>query len=235
MKYLTESQNSALWNRIHGVVFDFDGVLGDTEELQFRKWNLVLKEYGVLITEEEYINNYCGKSSKTEIPELLLKKYPQIPLSQDELVERTQRELRTLFETEAKLVPGALEALRKISAKYKIAICSGENSEQLKMKLDSVRLGEFFSEEVRSDQEKAGKGKPDPAMYILAVKLLGLTPEECVAIEDTASGVISAVTTGLFTIALPNKWTVTQNLSMAERIVTRGWEEFLRDPFPLEL
>lgn len=57
--------------KIEGVVFDFDGVLGDTEVLQYKKWNILLEPYGITIGKEEYIRLYCGKSSATEIPALL--------------------------------------------------------------------------------------------------------------------------------------------------------------------
>lgn len=205
-----------------GIAYDFDGVLGDTEKLQFKKWNIVLKDFGVEISEEEYVRDYCGKSSRTEIPQLLLKRYPQITISQEELVDRTQKVLKKLFETEAKLMPGAKEVLLETSKKFRIAICSGETTEQLEMKLKSVGIAEFFPEEVRSNQEKAGKGKPDPAMYQLAVRQLGLKPTECIAIEDTSVGVESAVAAGLFTIALPNKWTSKQDFSKASLVILEG-------------
>lgn len=219
---------------IKGVVFDFDGVLGNTEILQYEKWNLTLKKFGVRISKEEYIKEYCGRSSKTEVPKLIKEKY-KIPVEEEKLAAEAQKHLKILFKRKAKLMPFALKALKKISKKYKIAIASGETNEQLDMKLKSVRLGKFFPEEIRSTEEKAGKGKPFPDMYLLAAKLIKLKPEECLAFEDTEKGVASAKSAGLFVVALPNEFTISQDFSKADRIVLGGWKEFLKDPYPLNI
>ncbi|MEM5813102.1 MAG: HAD family phosphatase [Candidatus Aenigmatarchaeota archaeon] len=220
--------------RIRGVVFDFDGVLADTERLQYEKWNLVLKKFGVRISKEEYIRDYVGKSSKNEIPKLLKEKY-EIPISEEELYSESQKFLKTLFEKKARIIPFALKALKKISKRYKIAIASGESDKQLSMKLKSVKLENYFPPEVRSTEERAGRGKPYPDMYILAAKLIGLSPKNCLAFEDTEKGVIAAKNAGLYVIALPNDFTIGQDFSKADRVVFGGWKEFLRDPYPLEI
>lgn len=219
---------------IKGVVFDFDGVIADTEKLQYEKWNLVLKKFGIKISKDEYIKYYCGKSSKTEIPKLLKERY-KIPISEEELATKAQEHLKILFKKKAKIMPHALKALKMISKKYKIAIASGENDEQLEMKLRAFKLEKFFPKEVRSTEEKAGRGKPFPDMYIYATRLIGLSPRECVAFEDTEKGVEAAKSAGLFVIALPNDFTKNQDFSKADRIVFGGWKEFLKEPYPLEI
>lgn len=219
---------------IKGVVFDFDGVLADTEKLQYEKWNLVLKKFGIKISKEEYIKHYCGKSSKNEIPRLLKERY-NIPIDEEDIAKRAQEHLKILFKNKAKIMPYALKAIKTISKKYKIAIASGENDEQLEMKLRSVKLEKLFPPEVRSTEEKAGRGKPFPDMYIFATKLIGLSPLECVAFEDTEKGIKAAKSAGLFVIALPNDFTKNQDFSEADRVVFGGWKEFLKNPYPLDI
>ena len=218
--------------KFKGVVFDFDGVLGDTEILQYKKWNILLKPFGIFISEEEYIKEYCGKSSSTEIPKLLKQKYPQIKMSEKEIAENAAKILKDLFKKEAKLMPNSLDAIKFFKENgFKIAICSGKNQEELEMKLSSVGLSDFFSKEHRVTESDAGFAKPHPAMYELAVKKLGLKPNECIAFEDTYAGIASAKGAGLFVIALPNKFTINQDLSKADIVIKGGWPELLKDPF----
>lgn len=215
-----------------GVVLDFDGVLADTKGLQYEKWNIALKPFKIEISKEKYISRYCGKSSATEIPELLKKEYPQITLSENELAKKVSEILKELFKKKAKLMPGALEALKWFKQQgFKMAVCSGKDPAELEMKLQSVGIAEWFPSENRSTQSEAGGlPKPHPAMYELAVKRLGLLPNQCVAFEDTHAGVESAVSAGLYVVAMPNEWSRGQNFSRAHRIIQGGWPVFLANP-----
>ena len=192
-----------------GVIFDFDGVIGDTERLQYLKWNILLKPFGIEISPCEYIEKYCGKSSATEIPWLLKRRYPKIIISEEEMAKRASQILKELFKKKARLIPGALRALNWFKKKgFKMAVCSGKDPKELEMKIDSLQLASWFPPENRvSEAEAAGKPKPDPAMYLLACQRIGLLPNECLAFEDTEIGVEAATKAGLYVIALPNKWT----------------------------
>ncbi|MDI6591793.1 MAG: HAD family phosphatase [Patescibacteria group bacterium] len=216
--------------KFEGVVLDFDGILADTEGLQWKKWNILLEP--IYIDKKEYIADYCGKSSATEIPALLKKRYPQITLSEKEMAEKASQILKELFKKEARLMPGALEALEFFKQKgFKMAVCSAKDPSELEMKLQSVGIAEWFPAENRSTQSEAGgKPKPHPAMYLLACQRLGLKPSQCVAFEDTSAGVESAVNAGFHVIAMPNEWSVGQDFSRAHRIIQGGWKEFLSDP-----
>jgi beta-phosphoglucomutase-like phosphatase (HAD superfamily) len=221
--------------KFKGVVFDFDGVLADTEGLQMEKWHILLSRYGITISLEEYIREYCGKSSATEIPELLKKRYGErIPYPAKELGELASEILENLFKTQRiELMPGARDALRFFRQKgFKMAVCSAKNPSELEMKLKGAKLLDWFPPENRSTQSEAGGlPKPDPAMYQLAVKRLGLKPEECIAFEDTSDGVKSAARAGLYVIAMRNKWTRGHDYSSANRVIEKGgWIEFLKNP-----
>ena len=215
-----------------GVVLDFDGVLGDTEGLQYEKWNILLEPFGVEISEEEYISQYCGKSSATEIPRLLKREYHEITLSEDELAKKASEVLEELFGRKARLMTGTLEALEWFEQRgFKMAVCSAKNPVELKMKLSSVGLSEWFPSENRSTQSEAGGlAKPHPAMYTLACERLGIEAANCIAFEDTSAGVKSASDAGLYVVALPNKWSRGQDFTQANRLIQGGWTAFLADP-----
>jgi beta-phosphoglucomutase-like phosphatase (HAD superfamily) len=68
-------------------------------------------------------------------------------------------------------------------------------------------------------------------MYLLAVRRMGLKPEECVAFEDTSDGVKSAADAGLFVIAMPNSYSEGQDFSKADIIIRGGWPTFLEEVY----
>lgn len=223
---------------IKGIVLDFDGILGNTECLQFEKWNILLAKQEIKISLEEYIQNYCGKSSATEIPKLLKEKHGEkIPYTVEELGEKASEILENLFKTRRiELMPGAKDALRFFQQKgLKMAVCSAKNPVELEMKLRGAKLLEWFPQEYRSTQSEAGGlPKPHPAMYELAVKRLQLEPRECIAFEDTTAGVESVARARLYVIALPNKWSEGQDFHLAHRVIKGGWPKFFEDPYPFK-
>lgn len=214
-----------------GIIYDFDGIIADTEGLQMEKWNILLKPFGIQISLEEYIQEYCGKSSATEIPLLLKKRHgDKIPFTPEEIGKKAGAILEELFKTrEVKLMPDAKRAILFLTS-LKQAVCSAANPEELEMKLSGAGINGYFNKKYRSTQSEAGGfGKPHPAMYRLAVKRLGLTPEQCIAFEDTSAGVQSAAEAGLFVIAMPNIYTKDQDFSMADVVIQGGWPALLQE------
>jgi beta-phosphoglucomutase-like phosphatase (HAD superfamily) len=217
--------------KIRALVFDFDGIIGDTEGLQMEKWNILLKPYGIKISLDEYAKKYCGKTSTKEIPVLLKKEYGnRIPFTADELGKKAGLILKELFMIrDINLMPQAKKSILFFIS-FKLAVCSGKNPEELEMKLSSVGMNNIFPKNYRSTQAEAGGlGKPHPAMYLLAVRRLGLTPAECVAFEDTSSGVKSAADAGLFVIAMPNAYSKGQDFSRADVVIQGGWPTFMEE------
>lgn len=218
---------------IKGFVLDYDGIIGETEGLQLEKWNILLNPYGIIISLEEYTKKYCGKSSATEIPSLLKKEYgKRIPLAEDELGNQAGAILESLFKNrEVRLMPDAKKAILFLMG-FKLAVCSAKDPEELEMKLKKVGISRMFHNNYRSTQSEAeGFGKPHPAMYLLAVRRMGLKPEECVAFEDTSDGVKSAADAGLFVIAMPNSYSEGQDFSKADIIIRGGWPAFLEEVY----
>jgi HAD superfamily hydrolase (TIGR01509 family) len=217
--------------KIEALVFDFDGIIGDTEGLQMEKWNIILKPYGIQISLDQYAKNYGGKSSTEEIPLLLKREYGnRIPLSAEELGQQAGTILKDLFRNrEVGLMPQARKTIL-FFVSFKLAVCSGRNPEELEMKLASVGMNKMFPKGYRSTQSEAGGfAKPHPSMYLLAVRRLGFKPEQCVAFEDTAAGVQSAADAGLFVIAMPNIYSEGQNFSRADVVIYGGWPAFFQE------
>ena len=217
---------------LKAVIFDFDGTLANTEKYQMRKWNIILKQFDIEISKDEYCRNYCGKSSTTTIPELLKEKYPQISYSAAEVADYASAELQKQFAgNRIELMPGSEDIIKLLNQKnIKYAVCSAKDQGELLTKLKNSGTTEWFNEEYRVTQAEAGnKGKPEPDMYLEAFRLLDISEKEVVVFEDTESGVLSASRAGLKVIALPTEYTKYHDFSKADYVVRNGWPEFLEN------
>lgn len=215
---------------LRAIIFDFDGVLGETEHIQKKKWDIVLKPYGIEISDREYGRDYAGKSSTSEIPKLLVNKYPQITYSAEELAQAALAELKRLFPiSKIKVMPGTLEMLQFARNRaLKTAVCSGKTLVELAMKLDKTGLADWFPVEHRVTQADAnGIGKPDPGMCLAALRKLGVSANEAIVFEDTASGVLAAKRAGIKVVALPSFYSREHDFGQADMILWNGWPEVL--------
>jgi beta-phosphoglucomutase len=215
---------------LKAIIFDFDGVLGNTEHIQKEKWDIVLKQYQIKISDQEYGRVYSGKSSTSEIPGLLKAKYPQIPCSAEELGQAAANEFKRLFPiSKIDLMPKTLEMLRFVKKNVlQMAVCSGKSPNELAMKLDKTGLAEWFPTQYRITQADAGqKGKPDPGMCLIALGRLGVAADEAIVFEDTESGVMAAQSAGVKVIALPNYYSREHNFGLADLVLENGWTDVI--------
>jgi beta-phosphoglucomutase len=219
---------------LRAVIFDFDGVITDSESLHLRAFNKVLAQYDIEITEEIYYKEYLGFTDRdcfesvADINKLVL---------DSEQVENLIKQKNVIFDelagNEATIFEGVPEFLQMLTDnKIRRAICSGALLADIQPILEKSQLGHFFEDIVSADQIE--KGKPDPEGFLLALKKLnegGQNPvaaDECVVIEDSHWGLEAAIAAGMHTVAITNTYDAEQ-LSMAEKIVERFSELTIDD------
>jgi HAD superfamily hydrolase (TIGR01509 family) len=200
---------------IKGAVFDLDGMLLDTEGLQLEGWMEVLRPFGVFLTKHDYLE-YAGETAET-IEAEIAKKF-NLRIKQGQLVEEKRKLLmKWLEDRHIYLMPYARESIGFFTGrKLKIAVASGGSKSEVLAKLKKSNLYQVFETIVSRDD--VSRGKPHPEMYLLTARKLGLKPEECIAFEDTESGVQSAKAAGLVCLAVPNELSQNQNFSKADGI-----------------
>ncbi|MDD5752914.1 MAG: HAD family phosphatase [Candidatus Pacebacteria bacterium] len=199
---------------IKGIIFDLDGVLLETEYYQWQGWVIPLRELGIELTKEKYYD-YAGKNGK-QIEKELIRDF-NLNLNEGELLSKKEPLLIKWFE-EKKLnyMPFAKEAVEFFSSNFKTAICSGGPKDEIILKLKNAELIEYFPIIVAgSDVEKS---KPAPDIYLKAQELIGLSKEECLAIEDTQYGLEAAKGAGLNCVSIPNEYSLKQDFSKADMI-----------------
>lgn len=200
---------------LRAIVFDFDGVIANSEPLHFAAFRDVLAEERVVLTQSDYYGRYLGYDDVQVFQVIGVdRRTGWTTAAIGALVERKGLRLETLERDRSMLFPGAAEAIRRAAAAMPIAIASGARGAEIRRVLDREDLSGCFTAVVAAEDTPAGKPAPDP--YLRALALLapavggGLQASECVAIEDSRWGLESARAAGLRTVG------VTQTYQAAE-------------------
>ena len=180
---------------IKGVLFDFDGVVVQSEKLHRRTFLELLKPYGVKVSEERWYNEFAGTGSR-HIFEVLVKEHG-LQEKVDDLVAKRKKNYENAVRCgRLKKTPGIEKFLRKLKdKKIKTAIVSGSHRTNVQAALEIFGLAKYFDIIISGDELE--KRKPDPEPYLHAARKLGLMPKECIAIEDSFSGAKSATAAGM--------------------------------------
>ena len=202
---------------IKAIVFDFDGVLADSEPLHLRAYQKVLSRFGVTLTREDYYTRYLGYDDEGVFTRLAAER--GMPLDESQL-ETLIADKAAVFDaaigSEEILYPGAAACITRMAARYPLGIASGALRHEIEAILRHRQLLQHFRFIVGSGDTPESKPAPDP--YRRAVELHGLAPEECVAIEDSHWGIVSAKSAGLTCVGLATTYS-RAHLTEADRIV----------------
>jgi len=211
---------------LQAIIFDFDGVITDSEILHFRAFNAVLARHGVKLTRQEYYRDYLGMSDVDCFKALIAEGRLQIDESRiGALVAGKTRVFEELARTEGSIIEGVREFLKMLAQNYvRMAICSGALRAEIEMILEEANLRHYFEEIVSA--EEVTRGKPHPDGFLLALKKLNspgnhpIGPSQCVVIEDSRWGLQAANAAGMRTVAVTNTYEADQ-LTNADKIVQR--------------
>jgi len=209
---------------IQAVIFDFDGVIADTEYLHFLAFKDVLEPEGLHWTWEDYTARYMGFDDRDALRAAFREAGREC--SGAELaswVERKATAFVVRAEKDVRLYPGVTELLRHLAGRIPLALCSGALRSDIAPVLRQHNLEKIFDVMVTADDVAASK--PDPTCYKMAVQLLAqkhnvdLNPSQCVAIEDTPTGIQAALGAGLQVWAVTNTHGE-ESVQEAHRILT---------------
>jgi beta-phosphoglucomutase len=209
---------------LRAIVFDFDGVIANSEPLHFRAFQDVLAEEGVDLTERAYYDRYLGFDDRGVFATVGFERGRSWSAKDvSGFVARKAVRLEEIERDVAVIFPGAADAIRRTAAAMPIAIASGALGPEIRRILDHADLTRYFSAIVAAEDTPASKPAPDP--YQKAVGLLGagmtdapLRASDCVAIEDSRWGLESARAAGLRTVGVTSSYAAAE-LALAELII----------------
>ncbi|GHU89816.1 beta-phosphoglucomutase [Clostridia bacterium] len=178
-----------------GVIFDLDGVICHTDKYHYQAWKALADRLGVAF--DEVKNNRLRGVSRMESLAIVLEDYGK-PLTDAEKTalasEKNAQYVRLLQDmTPADLpdeVSGTLKTLK--NAELKLAI--GSSSRNARLILERIGLGTFF--DAISDGNNITRSKPDPEVFLKAAGFIGLTPSDCLVVEDAKAGIEAAAAGG---------------------------------------
>jgi beta-phosphoglucomutase-like phosphatase (HAD superfamily) len=202
---------------VRAVIFDFDGVLADTETLHLSAFQDVFRARGWTLDRAAYFDRYLGFDDEDLVRAFM--DDTKLAVSADDvasLVRIKTRRFAELMETGAILFPGAPSAIVRLGARYRLGIASGSTGAEIAAILHKAGLHARFRVIVGADDVARSKPAADP--YVAAVTRLGVTPSAAVAIEDSRWGLTSARAAGLCTIGITTSYPA-RELSSADVVV----------------
>jgi beta-phosphoglucomutase len=206
---------------LQALIFDFDGVIANTEPLHFAGLHQTLTEIGIELTEAEYYADYLGYDDRGCILAALAANHREVdPATITRLMKRKAQAYLEMVAHHHVIFPGVPEFVKDAARTYPLAIASGALRHEIEHILESAGLKSAFLH--ITSAEDVTRGKPDPQPFLLALKALqernaGLTPSSCLVIEDSLPGVRGAIAAGMKVLAVANTHTV-QDLHEAHAI-----------------
>jgi HAD superfamily hydrolase (TIGR01509 family) len=206
--------------RLAAIVFDFDGLIVDTENPGFISWQEIYQEFGATlhIDDWRHATGYVGGFDPAIHLEQLLGRH----LDWSQIIPR--REARNWELTvQARVLPG-IESLFRAAREYQLRVGVASNSENGWVEGGLRRLGlrEYVDAVVSRDMVL--NPKPAPDIYLKTVQTLQVEPDQAVALEDSEPGCRAAKNAGLKAVAIPNRFSERQDLSVADLIVKSAAE-----------
>jgi HAD superfamily hydrolase (TIGR01509 family) len=184
---------------IEAVVFDLDGVLLDSEQLWDEVREGLARERGGRWHEGAQAD-MMGMSSREW--SVYMHERIGLPEPPEEISAEVVHRMLDRYKRELPLIPGAVEAVERIAARWPLGLASSSNRELIDAALEAAGLARYFRVTVSS--EEVERGKPAPDVYLEAARRLEVAPGHCAAIEDSQNGIRSGKTAGMRVVAIPN-------------------------------
>jgi HAD superfamily hydrolase (TIGR01509 family) len=202
---------------IRGVIFDFDGLIVDTEWPVYQSWLEIYDRFGAELPLDQW-TSIIGTSKHEHFDpfDVLENQIGQTLDRQDLRRKRYDREMELV--SAQPILPGVESYLRYAQANsLRLGVASSSDRNWVVGNLGRLDLLEYF--DVIHTSDDVERTKPDPSLYILALKSLDLAPAEAIVLEDSPNGVKAARDTGIFTVAVPNRLTATLDISLADLVL----------------
>ena len=179
--------------RFNAFIFDFDGVLVDSEVLQARAWSRLAGELRLGTTVQ--VHQIAGKLDRHIAPELFAGQDVNWCVTRKQVLEQELEEASGI-----PYIDASLDLARRLSTTHRLAICSSSSASRIRRMLDSRGVLPLFSAIVGQEPGEACKPSPEP--YRKALRLLDVHAEQACALEDSLTGTTAAKAAGLYVIQL---------------------------------
>ncbi len=210
---------------IRAIIFDWDGIITDTEPVHMKAWLEVLNRMNIDFDEEEFRTCYIGLNDRDFLDAVGDNHHHEFDEREKGiLIERKAIESHALLQKHVPLIAGVAEAIPELARKYPLAICSGAQKSEIKFILAKLGWMDVFHPIVT--QEDVQRGKPNPEGFLFALKYLqqhrawdpDLEPAECLVVEDSPHGIEAGKAAGMPVVAITNSFS-RDDLRRADTVV----------------
>ena len=200
---------------IRAIVFDFDGLILDTEEPVYRSWLEVYQAHGEELPFERWVQ-IVGSTTAGFHPQHHLEERLGHSLPKEVLDRRIGRRTEMILAQD--VLPGVARLIREARARsLKLGVASSSTSDWVKGHL--ARLGILDAFDCMRCRDDVVNAKPEPDLYLAVLECLGVRASEAIAIEDSPNGVLAAKRAGLRCVAIPNSITAQLDLGRADLLL----------------
>lgn len=198
---------------IRGLIFDFDGLILDTEVPDYAAWQEVFVEHGTTLPLDTW-TPLIGTHEGTFDVYAYLEEQIGRPVEREAIRERRRARVHALILAQT-VLPGVEAYISEAKQRgIKVGVASSSSREWVEGHLE--RLGLHVHFDAFRTRDDVGRVKPDPALYLAALAALGITADEAIAFEDSRNGLIAAKAADIFTVAVPNLMTQDLDLTGAD-------------------
>jgi HAD superfamily hydrolase (TIGR01509 family) len=205
--------------RFDAVLFDMDGVLVDSEP----RWNDVRIAYAAAHGRPWGLDDQHAVMGANSIQwATIMRDRLAIDVPVDRILSDVVAGVVSEFrQGTVPVIPGAPEAVRRIAARWPVAIASSSHPQVITAALDLLGLHDVFRSVISSDE--VAHGKPEPDVYLLAAERLGAAPGRCLVVEDSTNGILAGKAAGAYVVLIPNPTVLPAQhaVSAADAIIER--------------
>ncbi|WP_378954356.1 HAD family hydrolase [Pelosinus sp. sgz500959] len=221
---MSKKQQETLESKIKAIIFDLDGTLVDSEPNYYEGDKKLLEEYGIELT-EDMKSKYTGIGSQDMMEDI--KKKFNINDSVEKLVAKKNKYYIEIAKDNTIVFPEMLNFLQLLKKNnFPMAIASGSSPEIIEMIISITNIKSYF--DVTLSAEEVKKGKPAPDIFLETAKRLGISPINCLVLEDSQYGVEAAKSAGMYCISIPfpTSQQLHSSFTKADLLYRNGIEDF---------
>lgn len=199
---------------IKAVLFDMNGIIIDDEHIHEMAFRETVKPFNIDLDHQIYLECCAGKTDRAGYEQIATKFSGDLPI--DELLQQKSQMYLKLFPANKKDYPGVISLIHSLAKFFTLALTSSSSRAEVDLIIKEFEINHEFSVTVSAND--VTKGKPDPEPYLITAEKLGVLPSECVVIEDSRSGVLSAKTAGCFCVGVTTTHSA-EDLKKADLVV----------------
>ncbi len=201
---------------IKAVIFDMDGVISDSQPIHAGLEELLLKEHGINLSADYLTMNYAGIPDR-ECARMIFAEYGK-EVDLNKFVENKWARILEFAKGRIVAIEGAVDLIEKLKKNnFLLAVASSSIPEFIDLVLSELKVKDKF--DVLTSGKEVKLGKPSPDIFLLTARKLGVSPQECLVIEDAEHGVVAAKKAGMKCVWLTNRETLPNNEYRADIIV----------------